>query len=112
MSMTLEQISKFVHGVISEGLIPGIDEREKKLVDYINDKFSALEKRLDNLESAGIKFCGTYNRASSTDYKRGSVVCFGGSSWIAGRDEPRGQPGSSDDWLLMAKRGSDGKNPR
>lgn len=44
-----------------------------------------------------------------TDYEQGDAVTFGGSLWIAEKDDPAGKPGLSDDWTLAAKKGRDGK---
>lgn len=43
-------------------------------------------------------------------YRKGHGVTFGGSLWIAQKDEPAGKPGSSDDWRLAVKAGRDGSS--
>ncbi|WP_395406296.1 phage portal protein [Pseudoduganella sp. UC29_106] len=43
-------------------------------------------------------------------YKRGDGVTFGGSWFLAQKDQPAGKPGESSDWRLAAKRGRDGKD--
>jgi AcrR family transcriptional regulator len=45
-------------------------------------------------------------------YERGDVVTFGGSMWIAQKDEPQGRPGNAPDWRLAVKHGRDAKPPR
>src|SRR3546814_13018959 len=47
-------------------------------------------------------------RPEST-YAKSDGVTFGGSFWIAQKDEP-GKPGDGDGWRLSVKRGSDGKD--
>jgi len=43
------------------------------------------------------------------DYEQGDGVTFGGSFWIAQKDDPTGKPGLSDDWRLCVRRGRDSK---
>jgi collagen type III alpha len=43
-------------------------------------------------------------------YGKGDGVTWGGSFFIAKKDEPTGKPGESDDWRLAVKRGRDGKD--
>src|SRR5690606_4393837 len=47
-------------------------------------------------------------------YMRGDLVTFGGSLWIAVKDNPEGKPrdGKSADWRLAAKHGRDGRDGR
>ncbi len=42
-------------------------------------------------------------------YEKGDGVTFGGSFWIAQKDEPQGKPGQSPDWRLAVKKGRDNK---
>jgi hypothetical protein len=42
-------------------------------------------------------------------YRQGNGVTFGGSFWIAQKDDP-GKPGESNDWRLAVKRGRDGRD--
>lgn len=46
---------------------------------------------------------------AGTIYDRGDSVTYGGSCWIAQKDEPHGKPGESPDWRLSTKHGRDGK---
>lgn len=46
---------------------------------------------------------------AGNDYAKGDTVSFGGSLWIAQKDQPGSKPGLSDDWRLSVKRGRDGK---
>lgn len=44
---------------------------------------------------------------SEKDYEKGDAVTFGGSLWIAQKDNPTGKPGDSKDWRLAVKKGRD-----
>lgn len=83
----------------------------KALQEWIAQQISDVARRLDQLEASGIKFAGVWQRA--TGYRRGCVVTHQGSAWCAIRDhdEPE-EPGKSDAWQLMVKRGADGKDAR
>jgi len=41
--------------------------------------------------------------------RRGHTVTFGGSYWLARKDNP-GKPGENDNWRMIVKRGRDGKD--
>lgn len=73
-------------------------------------RVNQLEQQTAELEKSGIRYGGTYQRANT--YKRGTVVTFGGSGWIALKDADVGcSPGESPDiWQLAIKKGSDGKD--
>lgn len=43
-------------------------------------------------------------------YRKGDGATYGGSWWIAQKDEPTGVPGLSGDWRLAVKKGRDGKS--
>lgn len=45
-------------------------------------------------------------------YLSGDGVTFGGSYWIALKNDPQGKPGTSDDWRLAVKKGRDGKDAK
>lgn len=44
------------------------------------------------------------------DYEKGDGVSFGGSFFIAQKDQPEGKPEQSKDWRCAVKRGRDGKD--
>jgi len=52
--------------------------------------------------------CGVYR--DGTDYIKGAGVTWGGSFWIAQKDNPEGKPEQTPDWRLAVKRGRDGKS--
>ncbi len=52
---------------------------------------------------------GVYSEESK-DYREGHGTTWGGSYFIAQKDNPQGRPGESDDWRLAVKRGRDGKD--
>lgn len=66
-------------------------------------KLKALAARLEEVESDGIRYSGCYQRALG--YRRGSVVTFASSMWVALDDVPAGvQPGSNAAaWQLSQK---------
>jgi hypothetical protein len=75
------------------------------LRDYLADCLAPIFKRLEELETKGLAYAGTWQRAQS--YKRGSVVTHDGAAWVALRDTGEGaRPGSDlDAWQLMVKSG-------
>ena len=68
-----------------------------KLADYA----AALEGRLAAIEAKGVAYCGVWQRAQ--DYKRGDVVTFDGSAWVAIAEETRATPGATDAWQMLVK---------
>ena len=66
-------------------------------------QIDALQKRLDTLESRGVKYCGIWQRAM--DYTRGEVVTQDGSASIVVAAETRTEPGKSSGWQLLHKGG-------
>lgn len=47
--------------------------------------------------------------SEDSKYHKGDGVTFGGSFWIAQKDDPQGKPGQSQDWRLAVKKGRDSK---
>lgn len=73
--------------------------------------FQPLRERMDALESAGIRYCGIYQRAM--EYKRGDTVTHDGSMWVATCETPPHQiPGNSSRWQLAVKHGQNAAQPR
>ncbi|RWA73418.1 MAG: hypothetical protein EOQ28_14845 [Mesorhizobium sp.] len=89
--------------------IRGISEAQHL---WLSGRCAAIEQRLAEMEASGVKYAGTYQRASS--YKRGSVVSHHGSSWVAIKDVAEGIAPieGHDAWQLMVKRGRDGKDAK
>lgn len=73
------------------------------VADAFTEAFQALKARVAVLESRGIEFCGTWQRAC--EYRRGSVVSADGAMWVALRDTVDGEaPGKAPDaWQLTVK---------
>lgn len=68
-------------------------------------KLRALSARIAELEAGGVRYSGCYQRA--LEYRRGSVVTFASSMWIALDDVPAGgQPGSNGALWQLAEKGS------
>ncbi|WP_406828696.1 hypothetical protein [Microbulbifer sp. ARAS458-1] len=75
-----------------------IDKRQKPLLKRIED----LESKLESIESKGLDYCGTYQRALR--YERGDVVTHKGSMWVHVYDSSCNyEPGSSPYWQLAVK---------
>jgi integrin beta 3 len=52
--------------------------------------------------------CGVFGEGK--EYKKGDGVTYGGSFWIAQKDNPNQKPGSGSEWRLAVKCGKDGKD--
>ncbi|KRE13466.1 hypothetical protein ASE63_18510 [Bosea sp. Root381] len=75
-------------------------------------KLDALSARVAELEAGGILYCGVWQRSGVT-YRKGALVTFEGSGWIALREAKEGEaPGTPTAWQLAIKRGKDGKDAR
>jgi hypothetical protein len=74
--------------------------------------FEPLRSRIDALESKGIEYVGTFQRAIG--YRRGQCTTFDGSMYVCIADVAPGgdQPNSGKSWQLCVKRGQDGANLR
>ncbi|MGO7820472.1 transposase [Rhizobium ruizarguesonis] len=68
-------------------------------------KLEGLADRVEALEKGGIRYVGTYQRASS--YAKGDAVTHSGSLWIALKAVPEGAAPGSDPvyWQMAAKAG-------
>jgi hypothetical protein len=67
-----------------------------------------LAERLDALEAGGLKFAGPFNSAMS--YRKGTVVHWRGSAWVAVCNVEPGEIApekNSLNWSLFAARGRD-----
>lgn len=96
---------------VSYDLLATVNGALTALQEWTFQQMNAVGERLAALEATGIKFSGVWQRA--TGYQRGCVVTHQGSAWCAVRDheEPE-EPGKSDCWQLMVKRGADGKDAK
>jgi hypothetical protein len=96
--------------------IPGWFQRWLPLVglfvhDQIQKEIAGLKARIEELETKGINFCGSYQRANR--YRRGEWVGYDGSAWVALSDvQPLEQPGASDKWQLIVRAGRDAREQR
>lgn len=69
---------------------------------YIEAQLKPLRERIAQLESSGIRYCGTYQRAS--EYRRGDVISYDGSMWVATcATPPQEVPSKSICWQLSVK---------
>jgi hypothetical protein len=73
------------------------------VVDALTATIQSLRARVDALESHGVKYAGTWQRA--LPYRKGMVVTSDGAMWTALADAPEGvQPGSNTAyWQLSQK---------
>lgn len=78
------------------------------IAKYVEDAVKPLRDRLAEIETKGIEFCGSYQRALS--YRRGAMVVHDGSLFAAIRDTAPGElPGANAAWQLAAKAGRDAR---
>lgn len=93
---------------IAEHRIEQVDERTFQAVSVLS---SGCEVR-KSISVPAVIDRGVYT--ADVAYKSGDGVTWGGSYWIATKDEPAGKPGEpgSDGWRLAVKRGRDGKDGR
>lgn len=78
----------------------------KFVSDQVRAATEPLLARIEELEKGGISFHGTHQRALS--YRRGALVNFDGSIFIAVADVSQGEiPGQSKSWQLAVKAGRD-----
>ncbi|MBB2670690.1 UNVERIFIED_ORG: hypothetical protein GGE44_000231 [Rhizobium esperanzae] len=67
-------------------------------------KMKTLAARIAELEASGVRYSGCYQRA--LECRRGSVVTFASSMWIALDNVPAGvQPGSNTAFWQLAQKG-------
>ena len=78
------------------------------LATLVADAVRPLHQRIAQLEARPqLEYCGTY--AASNVYARGNICTHHGSCWHCNHQETSDEPGRSDAWSLMVKRGRDAK---
>jgi hypothetical protein len=77
------------------------------MIGWAFRRLQHAEKRLAEVEAAGSRYRGVYQKADS--YSRGDFATHDGSMWHANRQTSE-IPGSGNDWSLAVKRGRDGKD--
>jgi hypothetical protein len=95
-----------------------MDEALVKAISiFVNESilkaFEPLRARIDALESRGLEYVGTFQRALG--YRRGQCVTFDGSLYvcIADNTAPGAElPNGGKSWQLAVKRGQDGAQLR
>lgn len=110
-------MNETMKGMESQGLDPDMTVTLEMIapisgaINALTAFVAELSRRVAEIEAAGIKFMGTWQRAMG--YRRGSVVTHQGSAWCAIRDhEDAEEPGRSATWQLMVKKGADGKDAK
>ena len=83
----------------------------RQVGEWMREVVQPLMDRIDELEAR--EFVGLVGPwREGQEYKRGSVVLSGGSSWIAEAPFPNAKPGVAESgWRLCAKRGGGGSAP-
>lgn len=96
--------SKFTEA-LARAIAPVI---RRYVADSMSETTAKLEARIVELEGQGVRYCGVFQSAMA--YKRGDLVTFDGSMWVALRNVVVEKPGASESWQLCVKRGRDGKD--
>lgn len=78
-----------------------IGERVLSLIDPMEGRLAAMEAKLATLETRGLQYRGTFQRADS--YRRGDATTFKGSIWVCVREGGQEAPGQGDAWQLAVK---------
>jgi hypothetical protein len=100
--MTAEQQIKLIRDI---GMF--VIEQDNKLAT----RLKVLEAKVAELEAGGIQYHGVHQRGLA--YKRGAMVTWDGSAWIAVQDVLQGcVPGEHNGWQLAVKKGRDANQPR
>jgi hypothetical protein len=73
-------------------------------------RLAALEARLHHVETLTPKYLGVFKLGKS--YSENSMVTHHGSVWFCNKTTDATPGNGSADWVLMVKRGSDGKDVR
>jgi hypothetical protein len=106
------EIKALARGMIKflrEGFAP--EMMEKFVEPLLNSRERKLEARIRELEQRPLlEDAGIWNRSS--EYHPGMVVTHDGSAWVAKILHAHGEPGKSDAWRLLVKRGRDGRDSR
>lgn len=101
--MDMDDLRKSKSPLVLGDAVRLIETASKVLMDEIKH----LRARVHDLESRGIKYCGTWQKA--LDYRRGDVVTHAGSAWVALAEQTRAEPGATGGWQLMVKAGRDAR---
>lgn len=96
-------------GVPAPNTMDGLARFLVELMQPMIDEVKALREMVSDLESKGLKYCGTWERA--IEYQRGSVITDNGSAWVALEKNygPDVRPGASPRWQLLVKSGKDAR---
>ena len=78
--------------------------------DEIKKAVDPLKTRIAELETRGVEYKGTFQRACS--YARGDLVTYSGGLWCAvAETKSLDVPGTSPAWVLAVKSGQDRRLP-
>jgi hypothetical protein len=94
----LQTVGRFVQARVNERLMP-----IQAQIDRLQTAVREQETRLCEIERAGTKFMGVYQRAM--DYQRGAMTTHEGATWVCVADEAmHGEvPGKSFAWQMSEK---------
>ena len=102
----LKALAKGMHDFLRDTFAP---EMMETIETMMRTRQARLEERVRAIEERPLlEDCGVWN--ARTDYHPGNCVVHDGSSWIAKTWHSREQPGKSDSWRLMARKGRDGRD--
>ena len=80
-----------------------IRDHVRSTLEPIRARLAELECRMAEVESAGLRYRGTWQKAEI--YARGHAITDSGSLWICTRDGTQERPGAGDHWQLAVKSG-------
>jgi hypothetical protein len=83
-------------------------ETIKPLLEPLLAEIKRLRERIVELEKRPrLEYCGVW--AAGNVYGKGCIVTHGGSAWHCNHQETSDEPGKSDAFTLMVKRGKDAR---
>ncbi|MCK1517276.1 hypothetical protein IVB22_33190 [Bradyrhizobium sp. 190] len=93
---------------VARGFAPVIHDLLQKVFEPVGRDLADLQNRVKELEERpALKYAGIWN--SDAIYRTGMFVTDGGSLWHAQRASVNERPGSSDAFVLAAKKGRDAR---
>lgn len=113
LERALDRMPKAKDGMDGKNGVDGIGFDDLSF-EQIDERSAVIRfVRGDVVKEFPFKLPGFVDRdvyAEGADYLKGDGVTWGGSYFIARKDQPQGKPGQSPDWRLAVKRGRDGRD--
>lgn len=108
--MDARQLSASIMKAVRDFVQPAVDALAKRIDDGLlglrgefDKKLAAVTKRIDAIETKGVRYRGVYQR--SDEYVLGDLATWDGSMWHCAVQKTQAHPGKSSDWQLAVKRG-------